>query len=260
MIQRQTSFRSRFRYVRIYEGTGKGQIAEIDPAGITATSIRVKDVWLFDKMVDYWDAVDRGVGIRPANSWFTIPDDTSKYILAPCSQHWRAVDPELGVEREFPALVTAGEIIADPAYFSDNLMPSQAAIDSAASTDTIPFWPMTESVPFLEIPALYMGDSTMPGDGWAVALVPGMVNLQVWPTPLQSSLWLPKPFGPRTGAGVFRIDLFESAADQVLENGRTTAYLNDWDKYHRYSGEVHCGTNVIRVVPAGYAQWWQEQP
>lgn len=249
-----------FLYIRIYEGTGKGQIAKIDPTGITATSIKVKDVWLFDEMVDYWNAVQGGVGIAPRASWFSPPDSTSKYILVPCSKMWEGVDSITFEILEFPALLTAGEILADPDYFDFNLMPSQTAIDLAASTDTIPFWQVTESVTFVNIPALYMGDSTLPGNRWALALAPGMVNMQVWPTLLQTSLWIPKPFGPRTTVGSVRFDLFETAVDQVLTNGRTTVYIDDWDTYHRAAGEVHCGTNVIRIVPDGYAQWWDQQP
>lgn len=77
---------------------------------------------------------------------------------------------------------------------------------------------------------------------------------------LPTELWVPKLFGPRATAGSFRFDLFEAAADQVLTIGRTTIYIDDWDTYHRHFGEVHCGTNVIRVAPDEYTRWWEQLP
>ena len=68
---------------------------------------------------------------------------------------------------------------------------------------------------------------------------------------------LPKPFGPRVGG----IDRFEIDTDAVLQIGsRVTHYIDDWDTYHRWEGEVHCGTNVIRVPdtsPTDYTRWWE---
>ena len=31
--------------------------------------------------------------------------------------------------------------------------------------------------------------------------------------------------------------------------------VDDWDAYHRRGGEVHCGTNAKRAIPATH--WWE---
>lgn len=211
-------------------------------------------------MVDYRNAVYDGTGTAPFTSWLFPPDNTSKYILVPCTKMWTWRDPVTLEEHEFPALVTAGEITADPLYGPRNVNPAQSAISGAQVQGEIPFWPLTNPVTFLDLPALYLGDTAVSGTRWALALVPGMVNMQVWKTPLQTSLWLPKPYGPRQTLGALRVDVFQSAADQVLENGRNIVFIDVWDTYHRFDGEVHCGTNVIRTVSAEFSQWWSIQP
>ncbi len=62
-------------------------------------------------------------------------------------------------------------------------------------------------------------------------------------------------FGPRLGG----VDVFETAAKNVL--GSTNVVLvDDWKWYHALLGEVHCGTNVIRIPPAKYRKWWDNIP
>ena len=84
-----------------------------------------------------------------------------------------------------------------------------------------------------------------------VAYVPGLVNMQV----CGGQLWLPKPFGPRL-AGV---DVFETAVQDAL-GAANVVFVDDWHWYHALQGEVHCGTNVIRVPPDEYQQWWDNVP
>jgi hypothetical protein len=80
--------------------------------------------------------------------------------------------------------------------------------------------------------------------------------------------------GKFTGAGAVRrnwdriwipednVDLLEAYVQIVLEDiGLTVHWIDDWDTYHRRSGEIHCGTNVVRTPPeaaTGYGGpfWW----
>ena len=66
---------------------------------------------------------------------------------------------------------------------------------------------------------------------------------------------MPKPFGPRIGG----VDVFETAVQNALGSGNVI-FIDDWELYHALLGEVHCGTNVIRVPPANYQQWWDYVP
>jgi protein-arginine deiminase len=38
-------------------------------------------------------------------------------------------------------------------------------------------------------------------------------------------------------------------------SGFTVRFIDDWDEYHCYYGEIHCGTNVKRT-PSGI-NWWE---
>ena len=44
----------------------------------------------------------------------------------------------------------------------------------------------------------------------------------------------------------------------VFEQGVSVSgkwFVDDWDDYHLYGGEVHCGTNVQSTPPA---DWWKK--
>ncbi len=40
----------------------------------------------------------------------------------------------------------------------------------------------------------------------------------------------------------------------VLPSGLEYHFVDDWDVYHMGLGEVHCGTNAVRSLDAG---WWE---
>ncbi|HEY2963438.1 MAG TPA: protein-arginine deiminase family protein [Pyrinomonadaceae bacterium] len=58
------------------------------------------------------------------------------------------------------------------------------------------------------------------------------------------------------------VDLFEACIQILLEDiGLTVHWVDDWETYHRRTGEIHCGTNVVRTPPEaapGYSgpYWW----
>jgi protein-arginine deiminase len=63
----------------------------------------------------------------------------------------------------------------------------------------------------------------------------------------------PKPHGPVIdGQDIFEVQMSEAFA----KVGITVHYIENWDLYHRLSGEVHCGTNTIRKV-ADTEKWWE---
>jgi protein-arginine deiminase len=52
------------------------------------------------------------------------------------------------------------------------------------------------------------------------------------------------------------VDIFEKQmTDQLTPFGITVDFIEDWDDYHAVEGEVHCGTNTARTIPA--AKWWE---
>ncbi|KAL7942614.1 hypothetical protein V8C42DRAFT_354738 [Trichoderma barbatum] len=82
----------------------------------------------------------------------------------------------------------------------------------------------------------------------AVALYPGVLNGVV----LSDSQYLsPNPWGPIIDG----VDIMAQATDNVYgKSGLDVIYIDDWYSHHEGGGEVHCGTNTIRIPGHG---WWE---
>ena len=76
----------------------------------------------------------------------------------------------------------------------------------------------------------------------------GAANLQ----PVNGKLYVPQPFAPLNSASV---DIFEAEIKRIL--GADVKFVDCWEMYHAFMGEVHCGTNVKRLP---VADWWKKQP
>jgi len=62
----------------------------------------------------------------------------------------------------------------------------------------------------------------------------------------------PRPHGPVIAGS----DIFESQLEQALSAiGLRVHFIETWNLYHTRNGEVHCGTNTTRRVPA--VNWWE---
>jgi Protein-arginine deiminase (PAD)/FlgD Ig-like domain len=95
---------------------------------------------------------------------------------------------------------------------------------------------------FTGVPALFENEI---GASAACALFPGMVNL------LNTGTYnVPKPFGPRDATGQ---DLLEDAFPG------TPNFVDCWPLHSGIgaaAGEIHCGTNAKRAIPA--SNWWDD--
>jgi protein-arginine deiminase len=66
---------------------------------------------------------------------------------------------------------------------------------------------------------------------------------------------VPKPFGPIVGG----VDQFEKdVRDQLSPLNLTVDFLDCWEEYHVFLGEVHCATNTLRKANA--VKWWEFTP
>jgi protein-arginine deiminase len=94
------------------------------------------------------------------------------------------------------------------------------------------------------IPFLHMQSS-----GYSVAFQPGTVN-GIY---LSNTVFgVPDPHGPTiNGADPFQTQL----VNVLAPFGVVPHWIEDWNLYHRLLGEVHCGSNVTRAVPANDV-WW----
>ena len=68
---------------------------------------------------------------------------------------------------------------------------------------------------------------------------------------MNNTYLMPAPHGP----AVAGIDLLESEILRMLSGLPQTKVFIDDQQYHRWSGNVHCGTNVLRE---GFSQLWWE--
>ena len=51
-------------------------------------------------------------------------------------------------------------------------------------------------------------------------------------------------------------DPFQLAFLEVMPEGLTANFLDNWEGYHLWWGEVHCGTNILRT-PRSDLYWWE---
>lgn len=245
-----------WQFVRIYEGPGKGQIAEITDRA--PNQITIGRSWRFVDAQDTFDSIAGDADeVMNVSGWDLdgIPSGpnglgqgATKYFLSTCSKMWRDATGSA-----FPAAIAADEILQDQKLnLWNDIIRSRIATEVSKLTGAL-----QGSEHQVEwIPAIYIGD---PNNEDAFAYAPGLVNFQIWTPPSDDYddplLWLPKPFGPRLNG----VDVFEQeAADELFVPGGVY-FVDNWDIYHRREGEVHCGTNVIRFpseLDRAYYDWW----
>jgi hypothetical protein len=226
--------KGKWRYVRIFAGTGKGQIALVRKVeGDRATIDRV---WL-----------PRGPGaslaIRCAREgicdsmpiWFQVPDGTSRYVAVEDSKMW--LD---GRGDEFPAVITAGELAADSLLrkrakaFSKKLFGRGGACRALSGALDI-----TEDR-ILRLPVLMSADEK---GGDAAYLTPNPVNLVV----IHGDVIILRPFGPRRDPSDGASDVFlKSWLAALAARGIGVHVLDGWDSLHRSWGGARCGTSIVR--------------
>lgn len=96
-----------------------------------------------------------------------------------------------------------------------------------------------DSTDFVEVPVLF--DQHTKGRRGARSLTPNLVNLVV----VNSQLLIPDPLDKR-----FRDNLVSKLRALGYETGNpprnSIAFINCWDTYHDWIGELHCATNASR--------------
>jgi len=123
---------------------------------------------------------------------------------------------------------------------------------------------------FIPLPVVFQGNLVPGRSVSGLAFTPGLVNGLVltggpttWAGPRQITMVAPKPFGPQKHADGSppRVGdcLFEEAMIEALgpepKTGVQVVFADDFLGYHLLEGEVHCGTNSLRVPPTDRV-WW----
>ncbi|MBI5548589.1 MAG: protein-arginine deiminase [Deltaproteobacteria bacterium] len=218
--------------------------------------------------------------VQPAlfvdTSWLLVGhvDETVTFLKADNARGWTIAiaDPQLAKEM-LQAQVDAGNgstmMFAGQSWFDDNGNPSPAqitisrlladtAIMSASATAAAEIDKQVEilkeatgitDAEILHLPTLF--DDTY---GEALAHMPGTANgISLGDAHYGS----PKPHGPIiNGADIFETQMVEEFKKASANVNITVHFIEDWNLYHAMMGEVHCGSNTTREVPAS-ARWWE---
>jgi len=237
------------RYVRIYEGTGAGQVARIASHGkgiltvdkVWRTPARAADMGFSgfrDSAANSVTGLIDGISAPPRTRWFEAPDDTSRYVLVEDTLFWLDA-----VGREVPAVISVHEVRSDSLMWQLNQEAASRLdeivrrISQAAGGD----------VDVVRVADFFMG-SFAPDTGEiedAFAFAPALANLQV----AGGRVFFAEGYGPRDASG-----------DAVLQGGFAALMpgpvhaIDGWDRYHRWTGNVHCFTYVKRA-PYDF-DWW----
>jgi protein-arginine deiminase len=121
--------------------------------------------------------------------------------------------------------------VPDQNYWQSKINAVRGTLDSSFGfTDT----------DYIKVPTLFK-DTTRDAE----AYIPNMVNSLI----ANGKIVIPKPFGPvENGTDAFEIELTTRIP------GGVEVFVDDWDMYHAWGGEIHCGTNVRRSIPMFW--WW----
>ncbi|MDD5306993.1 MAG: protein-arginine deiminase family protein [Deltaproteobacteria bacterium] len=141
-----------------------------------------------------------------------------------------------------PANISIDAILADPDLMAEN---AQAAIDVADQVDTIKAETGITDAEIVPVPFLHWEQY-----GASAAYQPGTTNGIALS---DTDYGAPEPHGPVIdGHDVFKVQLEDALAPHGIE----VRFIEDWEELHMWTGEVHCGSNTIRAVPAD-VRWWE---
>ncbi len=200
-------------------------------------------------------------------SWLLVGhvDETTSFVRAPSARGWALVlaDPGLGMQLlsqaqaaghgDVPmfvgkqwsngswAQVTINQVLADPDVQNTNAW-AVAEVDGQLQT-------LMQETGLAEPDVIRIGTVFESQSGYAVAYVPGTVN-GIYLS--DDDFGAPDPHGPVING----LDIFKQhMLDAFTPYGITIHWIEDWNLYHRLDGEVHCGTNTTRAIPA--VSWWE---
>ncbi|MCA9666202.1 MAG: protein-arginine deiminase [Myxococcales bacterium] len=146
------------------------------------------------------------------------------------------------LNRQLPAETTIGKLLDDTEIMAAT---AEAAIQVQKQKDILKREVGLRDEEFVSVPFTHYYS-----DGYSLAYQPGTVNGVVI---TNTDFIAPVGHGPVVdGVDVFK-DQFEKA---VAPHGITVRWVENWDLLHRLSGEVHCGSNARREIPAD-ASWWK---
>lgn len=152
---------------------------------------------------------------------------------------------EDGTQRRYAAQRTIGAVLADADLMAVNdRVQAQITMIRAQFTEEMGL----QDTDIIEVPFLFMAAE----NGRSVAMQPGSVNLLHYGHTVVSAR--PHSFSLNGSGDFFENDFVE----RLRPTGMTVRFAEEWDLLHAADGEVHCGTNVDRVIET--PRWWEVTP
>ncbi len=140
------------------------------------------------------------------------------------------------------AAISINNVLNDPDVMNESAF---AAVEIDGQLATIKAETGLTDAEIVKIPTLFDNAS-----GYSVAYQPGTVN-GIYLS--DTDFGPPDPHGPVIGGQ----DIFKVQMQSALQPyGVNVHFIEDWDLYHRLDGEVHCGSNTTRAIPAN-TKWWE---
>ena len=241
------------KYVRIYEGTGAGQVARIASRGegtltvdkVWQTPVKAADMGFRgfrESAAGSVSGLIDGISPPPRGRWYEAPDETSRYVLVEDTLFWLDT-----VGREVPAVISVHEVRNDSLMWALN---EEAASRLDGIVNRIS-QAAGEDVDVVRVPDFFMGyfvpDTEEIEDAFAFA--PALANLQV----AGGRIFFGQGYGPRDATGG---DVLQGGFAALMP-GPVHA-IDGWDRYHRWTGNVHCFTYVKRAPYE--SNWWTLLP
>lgn len=195
----------------------------------------------------------------PERAWKILEDLKAANPNADLFSGLSPTQPILGLANPAPTMAsiyqhrTVSTILADPALNAAQKS-AQAKIDGIKKTLKRNLG--LEDADFVPLPVLFHLSG---GGPHYIAYTPGVVNMLVL-TKSDTSvrLVIPKPFGPVVGGDCeFEKDI--KAQLSPLAYGTDYEFVDDFFDYHVLQGEIHCGTNSLRIPPTD-VHWWEQEP
>ena len=218
--------------------------------------------WYPDKMMDALiDAQAMQTSLAIDTSWLLVGhvDETVSFVKASTPRGWvMLVTDPAGAVKMLQDQSTAGNgstamfagtsgattisaVLANTAIMTHN---QDAAADIQAQVDIIKTATGLTDAEIIKVPITHRLTSSK-----SVAHLPGTVNGIAMSDKI---FFAPDPHGPVIGGK----DIFKAAFEASMTTlGITVYWVEDWDLFHSLDGEIHCATNVDRLVGAGET-WW----
>jgi len=206
-------------------------------------------------------------------SWLAVGhvDETISFVRADSPRKWAILANDAKLAREMlEQQVTAGngnvkmfvgkELPTQSIFFSNNagisisdvlndtdimLSSSEAAVEVSAELEVLKKETGITDAEIVRIPYLFQS-TTFGSVAYQVATVNG-ISLG------DKHFGAPEPHGPVIGGEDIMKTQFEQALGKL---GIQVHWIEDWNAYHIEEGEVHCGSNTTRQVPAD-EKWWE---